>query len=44
VSEVEGEEPPITDFPITNAAAFVPRWLRIDYGGGEWSGEFGYGN
>lgn len=41
VAEVAGE-PPITDFPIANPSAFVPRWLRIDYRAGCWEGEFGY--
>ncbi len=39
--DYEGDEPPLTDFPIVNQAAFVPRWLRIDYSNGEWKGEFG---
>lgn len=42
VDDVEGDEPPVTDFPITNPAAFVPHWLRIDYRDGQWQGEFGY--
>ncbi len=42
ISDVEGEAPPVTDFPIKNPAAYVPRWLRIDYKKGEWHGEFGY--
>lgn len=42
VGEFEGDEPPVTDFPIANPAAFIPHWLRIDYRGGEWRGEFGY--
>ncbi len=42
VSDVEGEAPPVTDFPIKNPAAYVPHWLRIDYKKGEWCGEFGY--
>ncbi|MFO7593825.1 MAG: hypothetical protein R6X15_07290 [Pseudomonadota bacterium] len=42
VSEVEGDEPPVTDFPITNPAAFVPHWLQIDYRDRRWQGEFGY--
>ena len=27
----DGEEPPLTDFPIEDAAPFVPKWLTIDY-------------
>jgi len=41
--DYEGDEPPLTDFPIVNAHAYVPRWLRIDYRKNQWQGEFGYG-
>lgn len=37
-----GTAPPLTDFPIANPRAYVPHWLKIDYRGGVWSGEFGY--
>jgi len=37
-----GEAPPLTDFPIARPEAYVPHWLRIDYRGGEWFGEFGF--
>ena len=40
--DYEGDEPPLTDFPIVNPKAYVPRWLRIDYRHGQWQGEFGY--
>lgn len=40
--DYEGDEPPLTDFPITNAERYVPHWLKIDYRHGEWQGEFGY--
>lgn len=40
--DYEGDEPPLTDFPIANGRAFVPRWLHIDYRKGQWQGEFGY--
>lgn len=40
-SRCEGEIPK-AEFPITNPAAFLPRWLRLDYEKGEWLGEFGY--
>ena len=40
--DYEGDEPPITDFPIVKQAPFVPKWLTVDYRDGEWSGEFGY--
>jgi len=39
--DYEGEEPPLTDFPIVKQEAFVPKWLRIDFRQGEWHGEFG---
>ena len=38
----EGDEPPLTDFPIVKPKAYIPHWLHIDYHGGEWVGEFGY--
>lgn len=38
----EGDEPPLTDFPITNSKAYIPHWLTIDYRADEWVGEFGY--
>ena len=34
--------PSLTTFPIVNEAAYVPKWLRINYRRGEWLGEFGY--
>lgn len=37
-----GTAPPLTDFPIANARAYVPHWLNIDYRRGAWRGEFGY--
>ena len=43
-TDYEGEEPPLTDFPITRAERYVPHWLRIDNQNGEWRGEFGYAN
>ena len=39
--DYEGDEPPLTDFPIIKQDAFVPKWLRIDFRHGEWHGEFG---
>lgn len=42
IGEFEGDEPPVTDFPIANPVAFIPHWLRIDFQAGQWSGEFGY--
>jgi hypothetical protein len=40
-NDYEGDEPPLTDFPIAKKEAFVPKWLRIDYQHGQWVGEFG---
>jgi hypothetical protein len=40
--DYEGDEPPVTDFPIVKAAPFVPHWMTIDYKAGQWLGEFGY--
>jgi len=37
-----GDEEP-TDFPIVaDKKAFVPNWLKIDFHGGKWAGEYGY--
>lgn len=44
VGEYEGDEPPLTDFPITRPDSYIPKWLRIDFKGGKWVGEFGYIN
>jgi hypothetical protein len=41
-NDYQGEEPPLTDFPIARDAPFTPRWLRLDYRQGQWQGEFGY--
>lgn len=35
-----GTEPPVTDFPIVNKAAFTPRSLEIDYVNQHWQGQF----
>jgi hypothetical protein len=32
----------VTDFPITEPERYVPHWLKLDYKGGQWYGEFGY--
>ena len=37
----EGDEPPLTDFPIVKPDVFVPKWLQIDFQHGQWQGEFG---
>lgn len=40
--DYEGDEPPLTDFPIKKPEAFTPKWLNIDFKKGEWTGEFGF--
>ncbi|WP_455216922.1 hypothetical protein [Kaarinaea lacus] len=40
--DYEGDEPPLTDFPIANTKAYIPHWLTIDHKNGKWTGEFGY--
>jgi len=41
VDDEQGEAP-LEDFHITNPAAFVPHWLKIDFRNNEWTGEFGF--
>ena len=33
---------PLQDFPLVRKAAFTPRWLRLDYRGGVFVGDFGW--
>lgn len=40
--DYEGDEPPLTDLPITDGERYIPHWLFIDYKKGEWNGDFGY--
>ena len=42
VGDYEGDEPPLTDFPITRPDSYIPKWLRIDFRKGRWVGEFAY--
>ena len=42
VADVDGDEPPVTDFEIKKPEAFIPHWLYIDFQNGQWQGEFGY--
>ncbi len=35
-------EAELEHFPLRNAAAFVPKWLALDWRRGRWSGDFGY--
>jgi len=41
-NDYEGDEPPLTDFPIQKPESFVPHWLMIDYRDSQWQGEFGF--
>jgi len=41
VSDVE-DVPDLEDFPIHKVDAFMPRWLRLDFGNGQWRGDFGW--
>lgn len=40
--DAELDKPRLEDFPMVNHAAFVPRWLTIDFRKGAWTGRFGY--
>jgi hypothetical protein len=40
--DYEGDEPPLTDFPLARRRPYIPHWLRIDFHNGQWHGEFGY--
>jgi len=40
--DYEGDEPPLTDFPINKPELFVPHWLKIDYHHNQWQGDFGF--
>jgi len=42
VASCDGEEPPLSDFPIEKPQAYVPKWLKLDFKKGEWCGDFGY--
>ena len=41
ISTLDGP-PPLEDFPMKKAQAFVPHWLSLDFRHGQWSGDFGY--
>jgi len=34
--------PDLDAMPLARPGAFVPRWVSLNYAGGEWSGEFGF--
>ena len=40
ISDLDGAETPLADFPIKKPSAFVPKYLFIAYRRGKWSGEF----
>ena len=40
--DYEGNEPPLTNFPIHKPELFVPHWLKIDYRHNQWQGDFGF--
>ena len=40
--DYEGDEPPLTDFPIKKPKSFIPHWLKIDFKKDQWIGEFGF--
>ncbi len=33
---------PVSDFEIARKGAFVPSWLKIDFVGGQWVGDYGW--
>lgn len=41
VADVE-DRPELEAFPIARPEAFLPKWLRLDFRHGAWTGEFGY--
>jgi len=41
VSDV-ASKPDLEAFPIVRPEAFVPKWLKLDFRNGAWSGDFGY--
>lgn len=42
IADLGDAAPPLKTMPVTRPAAYIPRWLRLDYRKGQWSGEFGY--
>ena len=41
-NDVALEDLPLMDFPLSRREAFRPHWLRLDYRGGAFCGEFGW--
>jgi hypothetical protein len=42
ISSCDDGKPPLSDFPIRKPRSYIPRWLRLDFKKGRWSGDFGY--
>jgi len=40
--DVERDNPPVKDMPITHPERFFPHWLTLDYCRGGWQADFGY--
>ena len=40
--DVERDNPPVKDMPITHPERFFPHWLTLDYRRGDWQADFGY--
>lgn len=40
--DVERDNPPVKDMPITHPERFFPHWLTLDYRRGAWQADFGY--
>jgi len=41
-AEGDLESLPLMDFPLVRREAFSPRWLKLDYRGGVFQGDFGW--
>ncbi|MCI0505049.1 MAG: hypothetical protein L0Z73_02965 [Gammaproteobacteria bacterium] len=42
VDDIRGRDPDTVTFPIKKPEKFIPRWVKLDFKHGNWSGEFGY--
>jgi len=42
VGDSDVHDPQVERFPIVNAERFYPKWVRLDYTRGKWTGDFGY--
>jgi len=42
ISSCDDGKPPLSDFPIRKPQSYIPKWLRLDFRKGSWSGDFGY--